>query len=412
MKKIPRSLLLAAACLGIVAFGIVAVRAISHRGHAVHPKAVYYCPMHPTYTSDRPGDCPICNMRLVLRQAQDAVKREEGKTAEEICLLHNCPKLHEGRPCPMVVVTKPGEEVTCPICGTHVIEGERTAQAAGPSGYVPILLSPQKQQLIGVKTAPVARKTLAKTIRTVGRIAYDPELYQAQAEYLQALRAYEKAKASAASHGVQEAKQLVEAAQLRLKILGFGQALIDEMASRDGPDQSLLLADPEGRVWVYAQVYEFELPIVGVGQEAVVEVQAIPGKRLQGVVRSIDPILDPATRTARVRAVLTDPERILRPEMFVNVQLQGEPEEVLAVPEEALFDTGTQKIVFVDKGEGLFEPREVRVWFKADGHYGILEGLEEGERVVTSGNFLIDSESRLKAALEGMEGGKGHPHGP
>ncbi|MBI1953565.1 MAG: efflux RND transporter periplasmic adaptor subunit [Candidatus Omnitrophica bacterium] len=410
------AVLIALALLG----GFTAVRIFHAPGrHAAHAsKEVYYCPMHPSYTSDKPGDCPICNMKLVKREPGSEGELSEAKppqAPEEICLMHNCPKLHEGRPCPMVVVAQPGEEVICPVCGTHVAGPEGLlspagAPASGPEGYTPILLSPRKRQFIGVTTAPAQRRMLHKIIRTVGQIANDPELYQAQQEYLQALRALEQAKAGAMPEIIERSQRLADASRLRLNRLGISGELIEEIGGWDGPDQSLLLADPSGRVWLYAPVYEFELPLVKAGQTVTAEVSAIPGKKLEGVIRSVDTVLDPVTRTARVRAVLTDPDKVLRPEMFVNASIAVASGEALAVPEEAVFDTGARRIVFVDKGQGLFEPRDVTVGVKAEGYHEIKSGVAEGEIVVTSGNFLIDSESRLKAALEGMSGA-GHQHG-
>ena len=423
-----------------LAGGFVAVRMITHRGISASAKAVYYCPMHPAYTSDRPGDCPICNMRLIKREsATEPVK--------DICAMHNCPKAHEGGPCPMMVVAKAGEAVTCPICGTHVLDAktpqsrkilywtdpmlpgyksdkpgkspmgmelipvyeEAAPAGAGPTapeGYTPILVSPQKQQLIGVKTAPVTRRAMQKTVRTVGRIAYDPELYQAEQEYLQAVRALKQAQGGMNPEVAEQAKHVVEASRMRLRLLGLGDALIEEMNGWEGPDQRLLVADPEGRVWLYAPIYEFESSLVKVGQTVTVELQAVPGKVLEGTIQAIDAVLDPATRSARARAVLTDPDKMLKPEMFVNASIVVPLAEVLAIPEEAVFSTGTRQIVFVAKGDGLFEPREVSLGVKADGDYEVKAGLAEGEPVVTSGNFLIDSESRLKAALEGMGRGQ------
>ena len=412
-------------------------------------RAVYYCPMHPTYTSDRPGDCPICNMRLVKKESEPPSTQKP----KDICYMHNCPMAHEGKPCPMLVVAKSGERVTCPICGAHVAEAApasstkrivywtdpmmpgfksdkpgtspmgmelvpvyeeesagSSASEPGPAGYAPILVTPQKQQLIGVTTAVAARRTMTQTIRTVGRIAYDPELYQAEEEYLQALNGWLSSHAVANPEMRTQAERLVESAKLRLKLLGLSDRLIEEMISWQGPDKRLLLADPDGRVWVYAPVYEFELSKISVGQRMTVESQAIPGQVIEGTVQSIDSVLDATTRTARVRAIVTDPAHLLKPEMFVNASIVVELGNVLAVPEEAVFDTGTKRIVFVDKGKGLFEPRDVTVGAKADGFYEVNAGIDESERVVTSGNFLIDSESRLKAALQGMGGGD-HQHG-
>ena len=273
-----------------------------------------------------------------------------------------------------------------------------------------MLISPQKQQFIGVTTAPVTRRPLTKTIRTVGRIAYDPELYQAEQEYLQALNALMKAAVSDSEDVRRQAEQLVEASRTRLRLLGLSDELINEMAAWQGPDRRLLGTDPSGEVWLYASIYEFELPLVKAGQTVTVDASAVPGKTLEGVIRSIDLVLDAATRSARVRAVLTNPERQLKPEMFVNASLVVDLGEVLAVPEEAVFSTGTRELVFVDKGQGLFEPREVTGGAKGDGFHEVRAGVAEGESVVTSGNFLIDSESRLKAALAGA-GEAGHQHG-
>lgn len=428
---------------GVVLF---ATRSTVHGPRSTASKSTYYCPMHPSYTADRPGDCPICNMKLVKREVTPHSTLRTPQSAKDICYLHNCPMVHGGKPCPMLVVSKAGEKVTCPICGTHIAEaagGEKRkilywtdpmipnyrsdkpgkspmgmdlipvyeeaggmgaeSSAASPEGYTPILVSPQKQQLIGVKTSTVQRRSLTKTIRTVGRIAYDPELYQAQQEHLQAVRALREAQAAGAMPTVvEQAERLVESSRMRLRLLGLSQELITEVATWDSPDQSLLLADPGSHVWVYASIYEFELPWVAVGQPIAVELPAVPGKTLAGIVRAIDPVLDPTTRAARIRAVLTNPEGLLKPEMFVNVSIAVPLGDVLAIPEEAVFQTGMRQIVFVDKGQGIFEPRDVMVGAKADGSYEIKQGVSEGERVVTSGNFLIDSESRLKAALEGL----------
>lgn len=409
---------------------------------------VYYCPMHPSYTASRPGDCPICNMKLVKREAKDAEPLpQKTKTLKDICFLHNCPMLKEGKTCPMLVVGKPGEEVSCPVCGTHIagttdmparkilywtdpmLPGyksdkpgkspmgmelvpvyeeakgpEDISTSAQPEGYATIFVTPEKQQLIGVKTAPAMMHSMTKTIRTIGRIAYDPELYQVEEEYIQASRALKKAEGGTIPEVIEQASRLVESSRIRLRLLGLSDELIDELATKEKPDQSLLFQDPEDRVWVYVSIYEFELPLVKVGQPINIEVQTIPGKTLQGIVRSIDTVLDPATRSAKARAVLTDSERLLKPHMFVNASIIVELGNVLAVPEEAVFITGLKHIIFVDRGNGIFEPRDVVVGVKADGYYQLKEGVVEGEKVVTSGNFLIDSESRLKGALESMKG--------
>ncbi len=439
---------------GLLLAGGATLLITQHAAHATQHEshATYYCPMHPSYTSDHPGDCPICNMRLVKRETEAAAPRAGAASSlRDICYLHNCPMGHEGKPCPMMVVAKAGEKVTCPICGSHIAEAadvakskkvlywtdpmlpgyksdkpgkspmgmelvpvyeeegrEVTQEVAGPMGYASILISPQKQQLIGVKTAPVQRKHLVKTIRASGTIAHDPELYQTQAEYLQAIRTLEQAKRSATTEVIEQAQRVVDASEIRLKHLGLSDELVQEIAQRGAPQHSLLFAHPGEPVWMYAQVYEADLPLVRVGQAVTVDTPALPGHAFRGTVRAMDQMVDPATRTTRIRAELENPEGQLRPELYVNTSIAVDLGEVLAVPAEAVFATGQRNMVFVDKGRGLFEPRDVTVGARADADAAITAGVQEGEVVVTSGNFLIDSESRLKAALEGMTTGTHH----
>ena len=421
----------------------------------VSQKALYYCPMHPTYTSDRPGDCPICNMKLVKKEEKTiANEPRQAMTRKDICYMHNCPHARDGKPCPMLVVGKEGEQVTCPICGTHIAEGRAPSEtqeilywtdpmlpgyksdqpgkspmgmdlvpvyeengtgsistSASPSGYAPILVTPQKQQTIGVKTAPAQKIQMDKTIRTVGRIAYDPELYQAEEEYIQAIQALRKAEAGTIPEVKEQAEKLVDSAKIRLKLLGLGNDLIEAIEKSGKPDRSLLYSETGGTVWLYAPIYEYEMPLVKVGDKVDIEVPAIPGKKFAGAIRSINSVLDPMTRTVRIRAVLDNAEGLLKPEMYVNATLQINLGEVLAVPEQAIFSTGEKNIVFVTKPDGIFEPRDVVIGAKSSGYSEVKSGIAEGELVVTSGNFLIDSESRLKAALEGMSGSGGHQHG-
>lgn len=370
MRMTRRGLVLGLLVVAALGLGVGVVRRVRHalpKGamHGEHGAAVYYCPMHPGYTSDHPGDCPICSMKLVKRESS-----------------------------------------TAPMGGAH--EGHEPAAAGGVEGYAAVTLTPQQQQLIGVRTAAVERRAMTKTIRTVGRVAYDPELYQAQQEYLQAARAL----AAAAADTAESARQVAEAARLRLRLLGLSEPFIEEMASWEGPDQRLLLTDPTGGVWVYATVYEFELPYVLAGQAMAVEVPSRPGLRLEGMVASVDPVLDPTTRSARVRALLHDPEGRLQPGMYVDAWLAAPLGEQVVLPAEAVLQTGTRAIVFVDQGQGRLEPREVSVGVKADGVYAVAKGVAEGERVVVSGNFLVDSESRLKGALERPgPPAAGHEHG-
>ncbi|MDP3703374.1 MAG: efflux RND transporter periplasmic adaptor subunit [Candidatus Omnitrophota bacterium] len=459
MIRIPKRVTLVAGVVALVILVFFAVPLITNhqplttRGGSA--QAAYYCPMHPTYTSDRPGDCPICNMKLLKREPQASPAQRSPVTTQPknfatICYLHNCEKIHEGTPCPMTVVAKPGEKVTCPVCGTHIAEAstppsERTilywtdpmipgfkadgpgkspmgmdlvpvyeeetpsASAATPEGYAPILLTPEKQQLVGVTSAQAARRATTKTIRAVGIIAHDPELYQAQQEFLQAQQAWQKMQAGGIPEVVEQAKRLADSSRLRLRHLGLSDEMIDEVGTWTQPDHRLLLGGA-GQFWVYTSIYEYELSLVHAGQAATISVDAFHGRAFSGTVKAIDPMLDAATRTTRVRILVEDPDGILKPEMFVNVSIAVDLGTLLTVPQEAIFSTGQRQIVFVDQGQGLFEPRQVTTGVNADGYTEIKDGLNEGERVVTSGNFLIDSESRLKGALQ--KSGGSHQHGP
>ena len=263
--------------------------------------------------------------------------------------------------------------------------GEQTEMKEERSGGVRI--SAQKQQLIGVKTETAQRINLVKKIMTVGKIAYDPDLYNAQNEYLQSVAA--------------DSEDLIESARTRLRLLGMSDEQISELTLEAGEDRGLIL--PEKSVWLYARIYEYDLPLVRVGQTVKVTAVSLPGEIFVGRVASINPVLDPETRTATVRAAIDNAERQLFPQMFVNAEINADLGRRLAVSRDAVLDSGIRQVIFVDRGNGYFEPRQVKTGARADSSVEILSGIAEGEKVVTSGNFLIDSESRLKSAFEGME---------
>lgn len=412
---------------------------------------VYYCPMHPTYTSDRPGDCPICNMKLVKKENLPTAdpKKQAADQLKDICIMHNCAKAHGGKPCRMLMVGKEGEIMDCPVCGKHVLEQGKVkkilywtdpmipgyksdkpgkspmgmdliavyeeenpqVQTTATEGYAQVMLSPQKRQLIGLKTAPVSRKDINKTIRAAGVIANDPQWYQAQGEFIESVKQFARAKESGNQEAMDEARRFVDSSKVRLKSIGLNDELIDEITTWKEADQSLLYASTDKPVWVYAQIYEYELPYIKVGQSLNVEVPSLPNQAFSGRIRGIDTIVNPETRTTRVRAQIENPQGRLRLGMYINALVHVEAGEVLAVPVEAVFDTGKRQIVFIDKGEGILEPRDVKLGSRGEDFYEVQSGLKEGEMVVTSGNFLVDSESRLKASLEGMTDGGGHQHG-
>ncbi len=164
-------------------------------------------------------------------------------------------------------------------------------------------------------------------------------------------------------------------------------------------------------VWVHADVYEYELPLIHLGQAASVRLSYLPGETLTGQAIYIYPSLDPKTRTAKVRFEFPNPGGRLKPEMYADVEIHVDLGEKLTVPEGAIVDTGFRQVAFIAKGSGYFEPKEVRVGVQVGEYYEVIQGLEPGQRVVTSASFLIDSESKFREALEGMGGTSGDGHG-
>jgi Cu(I)/Ag(I) efflux system membrane fusion protein len=265
-----------------------------------------------------------------------------------------------------------------------VYADELAATQTEVPGHAGFTLSTEREQLIGVTRGKVELRDLNTDIRTVGQVAYDPDLYQTIIEYREALH-HEGAEA------------VTGAAALRLRQMGLSDEMIQKLADPGHDPKNLLL--PGKEVWVYAQLYEYEVDLVQPGQSVSVSAPSVPGRIYTAKVAAVDPILNATTRTARARILVATPDESLRPGMFVHVNLEIPLGKKLAVPFDAVLDTGENQIVFAVKGAGTFDPRSVKLGRQADGYYEVLSGLEAGEEVVTSANFLIDSESRFRSAL-------------
>jgi Cu(I)/Ag(I) efflux system membrane fusion protein len=344
------------------------------------------------------------------------------------------------------------------------IQKEGKMQEVAP-GIVQI--TPEKQQLIGVKIGTVEMKPLEKVIRTVGRVDYDerkvvtvspkiggwiedlyvdftgrfvrqgeplltiysPELVSTQEEYLIALRARKDLVRSPFPEVAASGNSLAESARRRLKLWDISDDQIKALEESGQAKKTLTLHSPfsgfvlektayKGMslmpgmalfkladlsvVWLIADIYEFELPFIRLGQQASVQLSYIPGETFTGKAIYIYPSLNPETRTAKVRFEFPNPHGKLKPEMYANVEIKVHLGHKLAVPEGAIIDTGLRQMAIIDKGSGYFEPREVKVGTKVDNYYEVIKGLKAGEKVVTSANFLIDSESKLKEAIGGI----------
>jgi multidrug efflux pump subunit AcrA (membrane-fusion protein) len=231
-------------------------------------------------------------------------------------------------------------------------------------------------------------------------VAYDPALFTAQQEYLQTFKSSRAIDKNNPSYIEEQSAAFITTMKQKLLSLGMSEPEIAELEKRGKPQQNLYLPSSEDKnVWVYVTIYEYEAQLVKTGTPVEVRAIAYAGELFEGQVISVTPILETATRTLKVRALVDNPQNKLKLEMFVNVVIKYDLGEKLAVPQEAVMHTGIRDIVFVAEPNGFFEPRIVTLGAKAEGYYEVLKGLAENEEVVTSGNFLIDSESKLNAVL-------------
>lgn len=387
----------------IVAVFLIALLAIFIRNIFLNPQtggvsseqpagALYYCPMHPNFTSDKPGSCSICGMTLVKKEAE----YRQGHTTGKKKLLYYRNPMN-----PEVTSSAPMKD-SMGMDYVPVYDEEAGGQEAG------IYISPNKQQLIGVTKDKIEKRHLTHQIITVGEIAYDPDLYVAQEEYLQALKTANATKINVSTSVSGQTNSLLEASEKKLLLLGMNKAQIEELAKQGVAQENLYLPTDSNSVWAYMTIYEYEIGLISQGIPVEVEAVAYPGEMFKGKIQAITPVLDAQTRSLRVRAEIDNLEHKLKPQMFVNAKINIDLGEKLAVPEPAVLDTGERKIVYVVNQDDNFQQREIILGQKAQGYFEVLEGLKDGEVVVTSGNFLVDSESKLKGAPQDSPS---HKHG-
>ena len=428
-------------------------------------KVLYWVdPMHPAYKSDKPGIAPDCGMKLEPVYADGGPAGSAG--ADRTPLYYRDPKN------PNYQSKQPGLN---PETGNELEPVYTSDISAMPVGTVQI--TPEKQQLIGVKYGDVERTGGFRTIRAQGKVAFDetriqhihtkvegwidqvfvdytgqlvqkgqplitvysPDMLASQRELLLAAKARDTMKNNPLPAAFDQSESLLEAARRRLELWDLSESQINQVLRTGQPIKNVTLYSPIAgyvtdrkafpqlrvmpetdlytivdlsRVWIMADLFEYEAPNIHVGESARVSVEAAPGRTFSARINYIQPQVDPMTRTLKVRLDMDNPGLLLKPDMFANVEFRIDVPVHLSVPADAVLDAGERKTVFVDRGSGFFEPRQVITGQRDGDRIQILSGLTGGERIVTSGNFLIDSESQMKAAAGGMAGMPGMTNEP
>ncbi len=422
--------------------------ALVTRAQATAARAqLYTCGMHPQIIRDAPGNCPICGMKLQPVRANSAAAGPGPAAAAGGRKV----KYYRSTMIPGQVSEKPGKD-TMGMDLVPVYEGEDAA-----ADHI-IQIDAATTQRMNLRTALVTRGPVKRTFRTVGVVAYDeaglrditlkyegwieklyanttwtrvqagdplfeiysPDLYNAELNYLIVSRS------EGAAGG-----PLTRAARERLRLFDLPDAFVAELArSGEAPRTYVFRAPADGvviekmavtgqvmkageriyrladlsRVWVLAQIYEQDLPFVQAGQPAEVRTSYGVPRIFEGPVQLLLPQVEDQTRTATARIVLPNPDGYLRPGMFTDVRFASQlTDSAVLVPDTAVLRSGERNTVFVAKDGGSFEPREVQLGSRSEGNlYEVLSGLAAGERVVTSGQFMLDSESQLRDAIQKM----------
>lgn len=423
----------------------------------------YHCPMHPTYVSNQPGDCPICGMSLVpIGDKSGAETMEDSGNA----WMRETQAKHGQFGCPMDPQVVSDSAGRCPVCRMFLVQVDTTKLVnAGQTesnvpGLVAVMLAPERVQLIGLKTALVENRLVTDPLRLVGYITpdetrlaevqvrasgwvqelyvnetgqrvekgapllslYSPELYQAWQDY-QSARKAELLTTDSTMKAIK--REITEASKRRLRFFGLNEADVEQGGSSGsnltlrspvaghvlsksvqsgqyiGPGQSLLTIADLSVVWVVAEVYERDLGRVRIGDSATIS-YSDSKERSRGRIAYIYPTVAADTRTTRARIEVNNASMTLRPGMYADVLVSKDASASLAVPADAILDGGETQYAFVVHDGSHFVPRLVTLGRRGDDWVEVISGLSEGDRVVTSANFLIDSESRLQAAIAGM----------
>ncbi|MFO8024380.1 efflux RND transporter periplasmic adaptor subunit [Thiohalophilus sp.] len=399
-----------------------------------HTDPNYVCPMHPQIVRDEPGTCPICGMDLVEKE-QESDDQAQG---EKEILYYRHP--HD----PSITSKEPRKDEM----------GMDFVPVYDDGGGSSVKISPAVINNMGVRTAEAERDTLWRKIDTVGYVAYDeslishihlrtqgwieklyveaegervekgqllyevyaPELVNAQEEYVQALASGRKSLTRASRErllaldiGAEQIDELRRTRQVNQYVKGYAvqDGIVANLGVREGmyvmPQAEVMALADLSSVWIQAEVFESQVDWVEAGQPADVSLSYFPGRTWEGEVEYVYPALNPQTRTLRVRLSFDNPDQTLKPNMFADVSIYGGPKrDIVMIPQQALIRGGEEDRVILALEEGRFRPRTVVAGMASGDWVEIKHGLQPGERVVTSGQFLIDSEASLKASMKRM----------
>jgi RND family efflux transporter MFP subunit len=411
MKKLLVVIFMAAAWAGGYGYG---------RWYARPPagerKPLYWVdPMHPWYKSEVPGIAPDCNMKLVPVFSGEEARYERRAN-----------KMPEGS----VQITPEKQQLIGVEYGAVEYETVKNSVRA----VARVTLDETKIAKVHSKLEgwidQVFVDFTGKQVHEGDALLtiYSPEALATQQEYLLAIKAQHMMHDNPVHEMLGSTENLVAAAKKRMELWDIGEKQIAEITASGVPLKNLTLTSPItgfvmernvfakqrimpetalytvadlSRVWVIADVFEYEAAGVRLGMPAAMTLSYLPGRTFRGKVNYILPQVDAATRTLKVRIEFPNADFALKPDMYGEVEFQTGGGRRLVVPQTAVMNSGDRQVVFVDRGKGYFEPREVTLGGRSEGRVEILSGLQPGERIVISGNFLIDSESQLKTALGG-----------
>ena len=364
----------------------------------------WYCPMHPDVVTNEPGDCPVCGMTLVKMENENPkINNEKQKKEKQKQERHpKKDKSEETWYCPMhpdYITDRPGD---CPICGMALVKLEKEEKQAASKGeidtHAKIHIGDAVSQSMGITTQKVEKRGLSAQITTYGTVAYDPGLYTAINEYIQTLRSYEDIKNSEFEQVKNNTRALVRDSRTKLKLIGLSDEQIRKIGTGSVSPENLLFG--KEKVWVYAEIYEYESGLVKKGQGIKVTSRAFPGHVFTGKITAVDPVVSRMTGTLKIRAEVSNSGGLLKPGMFVITHINIPIGKKLSIDKNAVVNTGERNIVFLKTSGTEYTPVIITTGRETSRYYEVLAGLEPGDEVAASGTFLMDSESRIKATMK------------